>query len=377
MSSVRRIAAKVGVSVATVSRALNNHPHVDPDTRRRVLEAANQSGYRPGGVQRQPAVIGLVYPGELMLVGYGEFEQALMAGIMRGSNEQKFDVKLVSMQRDKSADETYTQFFVRKGLRGVILRSVESSRHICEEIAKEGFPSVVVADRFENPAVNFICCDSRSDSQRAVQHLFDMGHRRIGLAVHAVRDTDHEDRKAGYEDALRENGLGIDPHLVVEIMAWVDGGASVINRLMSLPQPPTAIYFTDPMVCFGALRRCMELGIKVPSELSIVGFDDTDTRRHAYPAFTAVVQDAVMLGFESSRWLTRMLSGVAPKTMRQVRQTSFEINQTTAPPPLTPIRVLPDGTRLPVKVDGRGDVGPGVHGAAGAVLAAVSANSIA
>ena len=345
MASVRQIAQLAKVSIATVSRALNNHPDVDPLTRDRVVAAANRTGYAPGIGRRLTTVIGLVYPDEPVKADYGAFESALLAGILRGVNEQKFDIKLVSLHRDKSAEETFTQFFMRKGLRGVILRTFESSRDICQAIAAEGFPSVVVADRFDDPKVNFICCDSRDDSRRAVEHMIHLGHRHIACAVHNVADTDHKDRREGFGQAMAEHNIPIDPSHVLEIVASFEGGVAAINRLMGLPRPPTAIFFTDPLATLGAIRRCQELSIDIPGELSIVGFDDSDIRQHTWPPFTAVCQDARMLGEQAALWLSRSLMGKAEKRIQLVRPTMLEINRTTAPPNRDRFRILPDGTR--------------------------------
>lgn len=346
MSSVRHIAKLARVSVATVSRALNNHPDVDPLTRDRVVAVANRTGYTPGVGKRLRTVIGLVYPGELVRADYGAFDAAMLAGILRGVNEQKFDVKLVSLTRDKASDETYTQFFMRKGLRGVILRTFESTRNVCSAIAGEGYPSVVVADRFDDPNVNFICCDSRDDSRRVVSHLIQLGHRRIACAVHNVPDTDHRDRRDGYLEALREHNIPADPALVFDIVASFEGGVAAINRILGQPKPPTAIFFTDPLATLGAIRRCQELEISIPKELSIVGFDDSDIRHHTWPPFTAVCQDAHMLGEQAAMWLTRSLTvPEAPKRLREVRATMIEINKTTAPPSKERFRILPDGRR--------------------------------
>ena len=349
MSSVREIARQLNLSPATVSRALNNKSNVDPETRDRVIAVASTSNYVAAQSKAPLNVIGLVYPGEPVEADYGGFESALMSGILRGLNDLRFDLKIISVSRDKLPSESFSQFFQRKGIRGVILRSFLDTRSMCESIAEEGFPSIVVADRFENPKVNFICCNSREDSSRAISHLLDLGHRRIGLAVHRLGDTDHVDRREGYFDALRSRGLEYDPSLIVETIGAMVGGETSIMRLMSMPEPPTAVYFTNPLSTVGALRRCHELGIHVPQDLSIVGFDDSDIRYHTFPTCTAVCQDASMLGFEAARWLTRMLSGLAEPLLRVSKHTSFEINMTTAAAQASPVRVLPDGTRLSVE----------------------------
>jgi len=345
--SMRKIAKVSGVSVATVSRVLNNHPHVDDQTRERVLAAAGSAKYVSIS-QRTQAVIGLVYPDEIVRADYGGFDLALLSGMLEGVNEQRYDVKIISVRRDKSVEETYSQFFARKGLRGIVLRTFEHTRQMVAAIASENFPAVVVADRFEQENINFVCTDSYGDSVRAVRHLIDLGHRRIALIAHAVADTDHNDRRRAHTAAHRDAGIEIDPSLIVSHYASADNGANAITHLMGLPKPPTAVFITDPLATVGALRRCLEMGVKVPSEVSIIGFDDSDVRLHTYPVCSAVVQDARILGVEAAKWLSRITCGVeeTPPVLRLIRQTRFEINQTTAPPVEKPIRVLPDGTRV-------------------------------
>jgi DNA-binding LacI/PurR family transcriptional regulator len=184
-----------------------------------------------------------------------------------------------------------------------------------------------------------------------VQHLIDLGHRRIALGVHRVPDTDHHERREGYREALRDAGIAEDPSIMLEICGDMDGGEAFITRLLSLPNPPTAVYFSDPLATVGALRRCLEMGLSVPRDLSIVGFDDSDIRKHTFPQFSAVVQDAEMVGFEAARWLSRKLANpteLGGRTMRLERTTFLEINRTTGRPPSEPVRILPDGTRAQV-----------------------------
>ncbi len=350
MSSMRRIAERSGVSVATVSRVLNNHPHVDEKTRQRVLAEAELARYVSVS-QRTQAVLGLVYPEDIVRAEYGSFDMALLSGMLEGVNEQRYDVKIVSIRRDKSPEETYAQFFSRKGLRGVILRTFEHTRRMVEAIAAEGFPAIVIADRFDDARISYVCTDSFDDSHQAVRHLLDLGHRRIAMLTHAIADTDHNDRRRAFATAHQEAGIAVAPELVITSPASPENGANAITHLMGLPQPPTAVFITDPMATIGAMRRCLEMGIKVPRELSIVGFDDSDVREHTYPSCTAVVQDARWMGLESARWLSRLTSGVqdTPPVMQMMRRTRFEINHTTCPPPATAVRVLPDGVRLPVE----------------------------
>jgi len=350
MASVRVIAKKLGVSVATVSRALNNHPHVDENTRQRVLDAAAELNYStPSNAQKGTACVGLLYPIDLGQYQFGPFESTLLNGILRGLSEWRVDLKLLCVRRDKEPGESYAQFFKRKRINAAIVRCFDDSRQVPEDIAKEGLLSVVAADRFENPRVNFVWCDSRTDSRRAVQHLLDMGHRRIAMMMHRVPDTDHLERLAGYEDAHRDSGVPIDPSLIVSLEATIDGGENALVPLLGTPRPPTAVYIADPPAMMGVLRKCLELGVRVPQDLSVIGFDDSDLRKHTHPRCTAVVQDAAMVGLETSRWIAqRVLNLPVPETLRLERSTFLEFNDSTGRPNNRPVRVLPDGHRIEV-----------------------------
>ncbi|QQE11283.1 LacI family DNA-binding transcriptional regulator [Planctomycetota bacterium] len=334
MPSVREIAKHSGVSISTVSRVLNNHKDIAPETRQKVLFAANEIGYKPASQKAVDSkLIGLVYFSSQYDQQIGAYDATLINGIMKGLKEMKYDLAIVDISQDKSPDETYTQFFHRKQLHGVILRTTPESKHLAEAIANEGFTSVVASDRFEHPNVNYIGYDSSSDSKRAIAYLINLGHRRIALGICNTMTDDHIDRYEAYCSALSENDIELDDSLVIRLISDIKSGESAVNQLMALPDPPTAIYFTNPLSTLGGLRRAHELGINVPNDLSIIGFDDSDARHMAYPIFTAVCQDAEDIGFRSAHWLTHHLNRTGvPKKLREAKSTVFEVNQTTAPP---------------------------------------------
>jgi len=333
MPSVRAIAAQLKLSPATVSRVLNNHPNVEDKTRQRVLQRINATGYVPRVGRRVTNVVALAYPDEPVRSEYGSFEPSLLSGVMRGLQEHHFDLKLLSIRRDKSPDETYTQFFMRKGIQGVLLRCVNRAGDMIRQIAKEGFPSVVVAARFDEPEVNYLHADSYPSSLRAVEHLIGLGHRRIVLAIHNVSDTDHADRRRAYEDAMTAAHVPIDPTLIMALTASVSSGEQVLDAILAMPDRPTAVFATNPMTALGIMRRAQERGITIPSQLSVIGVDDSDVRLHVWPRLTAVTQDASTIGYEAASWLTTVLSHErVEKSCRRTIPTTFEVNGTTAAP---------------------------------------------
>jgi len=343
MSSVRQIANELGISVATVSRAINQRSGVSEQTRRRVLELAQRHHYRPSTGRKPTNVIGLVYPEEPVKSDLGDFEASLLSGILRGVYEKKHDLAFISAARDKHPDENYTQFFHRKGVSAIIMRSLGDTS-LVEQITAEGFPVLLVADRSEDPAVSYLDSISHDTSRKAIEHLLGLGHKRIGLAMHNIVDTDHQDRECGYRDALHDAGIDIDESLVVRAEANTAGGEIMLTRLLELENPPTAVYFTNPMSTIGALHKCLRLGIKVPKDLSIVGFDDSVTRHQTFPRYSAVCQDAIALGVEAARWITKAAhADKAVDIYREVRPTSFEVLETTSYAAIAPVRLGPDG----------------------------------
>ena len=348
MPSVRAIAKQLNLSPATVSRVLNNHPDVEDATRERVLTRINEVGYVPRFGRKLTNVIALAYPDEPVRNEYGSFEPALLSGIMRGLGEHHFDLKLLSIRRDKSPDESYTQFFMRKGIRGVVLRCFRHNRAMITSIAAEKFPSIVIAERFEEPEVNFLRADSYPSSRRAMEHLIGLGHRRIVLAIHNVSDTDHADRRRAYEDAIATAELPVDPTLIMELAASVSSGEQVLDAILAMPDRPTAVFATNPMTALGIMRRAQERGVVIPADLSVIGVDDSDVRMHVWPRLTAVTQDASMIGYEAAAWLTTVLSQEdVGKSCRRTVPTAFEVNGTTAAPSGRKASSGPDGGRAP------------------------------
>ncbi|MEM1331729.1 MAG: LacI family DNA-binding transcriptional regulator [Planctomycetota bacterium] len=350
MSSVRQVAKEARVSPATVSRTLNNPAIVSRELRDRVMSAVQRVGYEVPTRTVQLDRIGVVYTGMPVHSEFGGFDAAILSAAAQASIEDRYDSVIVSLEAQKTEGTSYTEFFKSLGIRGAVIRSNAEDRSACEQIAEEGFPAVVIGDHFDNPAVNFVSYDSTDDSKRAVQHLIDLGHRRIALCVHVVHDSDHDERRNAYLEVLADRGIEHDPELTIEVVADADGGAAAVSRLLSLPEPPTAVFFTDPLSTAGGIRRALEIGVKIPEELSIVGFDDGALRKLTYPPYTAVCQDASRLARIATKWLTAKLRGTASSADLRLRnRTFFEVNRTTDAAPERAVRVSPGGTRLGLK----------------------------
>ena len=346
MPTIRQVAETAGVSIATVSRVINNNPAVSGGVRTKVLEAINHCGYVPTVGRRTTAFLALVYTGPFSLGS--SYDMALIEGMGQAMDGHDFDLVVLNPSRDRGQDETYTQYFLRKGVRGVILRSTVGGRAICEEIAEENFPAVVVGDHFDHPTLSFVYADSYPTSKQGIEHLLSLGHRRIAFASNEFEDGDHADRFKGYRDALKAAGQEVCDELLYRVPAHRPDGAQLLRNLMSSPQPPTAVYVTDPAVAIGLLNEARAMKIDIPGDLSVLGFDDRDSRDSVSPKLTAICQNAIDLGRGAFNRLAQLSQSSDYKQRKEypAANTWLELNQTTGPATQTPERVLPDGTRI-------------------------------
>lgn len=346
MTTIRRVAQKAGVSIATVSRVVNGSTGVAPELRDRVLDAVSRCRYSPTVGRRSAASIGLVYTGPFS-VG-SPYDSACIDGIISAMLESDFDLKIAHLRRDKGPDETFSQFFFRKGIRGAILRSTSADRDVARKIGDEGFPAVVLGDRFDHPRLAFAYNESRAASAEGIEHLISLGHERIAFAANDTDDGDHTDRLEAYRQTLRDRGL-YDELLEFRVPAHRLDGAQLMRKLLSLSKPPTAVFIVDPLTAAGAVNEAHKLKLRIPEEMSILGFDDTDIRFSVVPTMTAICQDSRELGRLAYELLLRRCDepedgGYAGG----LGKAWLEINHTTARVPATSIRIMPNGERLSV-----------------------------
>lgn len=339
MSSVREIAKRAGVSITTVSRVLNNHTSVNQQLRDRVLAEVNRTRYAAAAGRPDTVNLGLVYIAETSAAEMinSPFDTALLHGMASGMAEQDYNLLIIDAGRGSRRDETFTQMFHRRGVRAAVIRGGSRDRPLCLQIAQEGFPSVIIAEHFadsgDEAKVSFVRSDSRPASLEAVRHLVSLGHRRIAICMHWNNDKDHCDRYESYEQALTEAGIAIDPSLVIRLPAVRPSGAQLIHRLLAQNNPPTAVFITDPVVAIGALHEALHVGVSVPSQLSILGFDDAELRLETYPPMAAICQDTRQLGALAAQAAMALLANPKLPPQRHILSTWLELRGSVGPAP--------------------------------------------
>ncbi len=330
-TTIDDIAEAAGVSVATVSRALRDLPNVAPATRSKVLEVAARFEYELHPQASRLAsgrtwTVGVVAP----LFGTW-FPSRALGGINSVFARAGYDL-LISMMTNPDDRQRFLQgarSFCRR-VDGIVLIDTFVSAEGGSAGTFFNRPAVAVGERLEG--ASSIAIDNRLAARRAVEHLIELGHERIGL-VTGPRMADlptpvPEQRRLGYGDALRDAGLRIDPSLATEGDGSAEGGALALSRLLAGSSPPTAVFCMTDEMAFGALEAARRAGVTVPDDLSVVGFDDHDLADAL--GLTTMRQSVSEMGVQAAEHVLALIDGREPA--RDITwDVPLVIRNTTAP----------------------------------------------
>lgn len=333
MASVRQIANQAGVSIATVSRVINNSPKVSEAARERVLEVINQEQYKPKIGKLLTTNVAYIFT-DAMTLG-SPYDAGILAGMSNGLEYNELDLLILNAKSCRQGGETFQDVFRRKGVCGVIVRTTSATVGLCRAILDSGLPAVVLGDEIEGYEASCLDVNSRSASRDAVEHLIGLGHRKIAFCTNVVEDKDHSDRYGGYLDALEQGSVEFNSKLHFRVPANRQGGEQLARRLASMADAPTAIFVADPATCLGLITETRKIGISVPDQLSIAGFDDSESRFLTSPALTSVCQDAKRLGGQAMAKLVGLMPGHVAESIadEQSLLAWFEVNESTGPVP--------------------------------------------
>jgi DNA-binding LacI/PurR family transcriptional regulator len=302
------VASRAGVSIATVSRVVNSLPNVRPKLRRKVLRAVQDLNYQPSrAAQRLRAkrsrVIGLVISDI-----QNPFFTTVVRGIEDAAYERGYSLVLCDSDENPEKERLYVDVMRAEGVAGVILASTsEASQHIRNLLA-HNIPVVAIDRRIKDRRVDSVLVANAKGAFMAVQHLLDLGHRRIGMVSMRSIPTGRE-RQVGYLRAFRECGVRASRRLIRMGAPKPEGGYGLARELLRLEPRPTALFVDNNMMMLGALQAIRESGLSVPEELSVVGFDDMPWATLLNPPLTVVAQPTQELGRKAVEHLLERLDG--------------------------------------------------------------------
>lgn len=309
--TLHEIAKAAGVSVSTVSRALNESDHpVNEETRQQIQLLAKQLGYRPNLVARGLKMDRTFAVGIIVDNIATAFSPIITRGIQDYLKALNYFSVIINADWDPEAETEAIHQLISRSIDGVIF--VESwlrgSNPILDLANK---PYVFVHRLFSGAAGNSVLVDERYGARLAVEHLAHLGHRRIGYINgprHGLHGWDAStDRLAAYQDTLRELGVTYDPALVEEGNWEVQSGYSAAKKFLALPQRPTAIFAANDLMALGAIYAIQDAGLRVPEDIALVGYDDREIASIARPAITTVSLPCYEMGQASAQLLLSRL----------------------------------------------------------------------
>lgn len=332
-ATMKQVATLAGVSTATVSRALAKSDKVSASTRQKVERAVLSAGYSTSHLLRDTK-------GDIphtVLVFLPDNDDPLSLAIIKGIEEiaaEKGRLVLLSHSDQKlwQNPTQLTPFFARR-YSGIILLSPHLLCHLHTE-DRQQLPPIVVANQcFSAPSgLPSVHIDNLTAAFNAVNHLYQLGHRRIAAICGSQEVPANYYRKQGYMQALRRHGIALEKRYVVYGDFSYQSGVRGLNTLMALPQPPTAIFCHHDLVAIGALAQAKNIGLSVPNDLSLIGFDGIPQTEYSDPPLTTVVQPGYQIGQQAMLLLLKLLQGQALNCSSLLLESQIIIRRTTATP---------------------------------------------
>jgi DNA-binding LacI/PurR family transcriptional regulator len=308
-ASLKDVARLAGVSHSTVSRALRNSRRVNSETIERIRRIAAESGYRASAVGRSLATRHTNTIGVVVTTITDAFAAEVVSGIEETAAARGYSIFLANSGADPEREMRVVHTLDERRVDGIVVTASRVGALYVPMLSKMGVPIVLLNNQHPSEFAHSVMIANTDASAAATQHLIDLGHRRIAyLGDRNGRQSDTE-RFAGYRHALDAADLPFEPELVYHGDGNPEGGMEGICRLLSLPHPPTAVFCYDDMTAIGALRQVRKLGLRVPDDISLVGFDDLPIVRYSDPPLTTVHQPMPQMGRLAMETLLEFLAG--------------------------------------------------------------------
>jgi LacI family transcriptional regulator len=329
--TIRDVAKRAGVGVGTVSRVLNDHASVSERTRQKVLQAIAELDYAPNPVARRLSLgktltIAVIVP---------FFTRPSFVGRLRGVEyalaDSEYDLILFNVETTAKRDAYFRSVPRRERVDGLLIISLSPRDADVDRFLQTGVPTVLIDAR--HPRMSRAVIDDVTGGRVATQHLIDLGHRKIGYVSDKLENpfnfVSSRDRYEGYCQALEEAGIAFRPEYHHQGEHGREEARVMARTLLSLSDPPTAIFAASDVQAIGVLQAAEDVGLRVPDELSVIGYDDIDVAEYVH--LTTVRQPLFVSGVEGVEMLLESIVAPSPTPRRVLLPTELVVRGTTAP----------------------------------------------
>ncbi|PKV89277.1 LacI family DNA-binding transcriptional regulator [Streptomyces sp. TLI_146] len=315
MASIKDVAARAGVSVATVSRVLNSHPSVSPEARARVLAAVDALGYRPNAVARslrtdQTRTLGLVISDVL-----NPYFTELARSVEEEARALGYSVIIGNADERPELQDHHVRTLLDRRIDGLLVSPTDGGSPLMLDAARAGTPMVFVDRWIPGVDVPVVRADGRAAIRDLVAHLYGLGHRRLAIIAGPAATTTGSERVEAFRDALREHRLALPEACIGHGDFQADSGRRSTEAFLALPEPPEVVFAADNLMALGALDAIRAHGLRVPHDIGLAAFDDIPWFVHTDPPITAIAQPTKELGRAAVRALVDRIEGRPPQSV--------------------------------------------------------------
>jgi len=309
MPTVLNVAKRAGVAPITVSRVINNSVHVSQATRKRVEAAVKELGYVPNTIARglrskRTKTLALVVTDIT-----NPYFTLMSRGVEDVAGNSDYTVVYCNTDESETKEEKYANILAQRQVDGVLLVPAGGNDKTIKFLETNGINIVVLDRRVSGVKTDFVCSDSKDGANRLIKLLIGLGHKRIAIITGPKKVSTAVDRVTGYKQALTESGLIECGELIYYGSFNQQSGYELTKQMMAQSPRPTAIFGANNFIVLGIIKALSELQLKVPEDVSVVGFDDFPESMLVRPFFTAAIQPAYEMGRLATELLLKRLMG--------------------------------------------------------------------
>lgn len=326
---LRDIARLTGHTVGTVSKALHNKPGISSRTRERILKIADEAGYignaLAGSLRSGTTRTAAIILGDIANPLFALMAKALIASLAR----RGYSAILLNTDEDRLEEERAVVTALSRNVDGVLLCPTQRGTHCLELLRRNGTPCVLVGRRFDDDALDSVVFDDFQGGRLAAEHLLALGHRRILQLCGSSCVSSARERRLGFEQALRASGLEPDPALCRQIDITADASQQLEDALREDP-PFSAVFAFSDYIAWQALYALSRRGLRVPDQVSVIGFDDIQSDLRLPVELSSIACDRRALGERAVELLLRRVQCPAAERVRACLPTALAVRATTA-----------------------------------------------
>jgi LacI family transcriptional regulator len=327
--TLEEIGSMAGVSRATVSRVVNNYPHVSQEVRERVQQVINQTGYQPNLAARSLAsnrsnILGLIIPNVMSDIFADPYYSMLIQGIAEACYSRDYTLSLFLLHTKKEEERTLQRVLGTGFIDGLLLTADPSDSQLSQQIARKQKPFVQIGRPQLSNEISYVDVDNTRGAYTAVMHLLQLGYKRIAL-IGSNENTAGEDRSRGYRHALQEYGYDWRSELVAIGDFSEQWGNEAMHRLLT--QQPDAVFTASDRTALGAIRAIHEAGLRIPDDIAVVGFDDLESSQTTNPPLTTVRQPVRRSGQLAAEMLVNIVTNGADPVRHLILPTELIVRR--------------------------------------------------